>query len=447
MKALFCRSAAFFLSGLLVASTMAAPPVGWRADGSGAYPDADPPTEWSENKNVVWKTKLPGNSFGSPLVLEKQIFVVSDPAELLCVNPADGKVLWQRSHSLEELFDAETARKVTAEFKRFKDESGRLRREMDKAKDDKERKEEFKKQLEAVEKEQDDLLKKYPLPPAIENRGSGNSAPTPVSDGKNVYAAFGNGIVCAYTLDGERLWVKYLEYSKLGFGHANSPVLIDGKLLVHFKDLVALDAQTGEPVWRTALEARYATPVPVEVGTTAAVVDPIGAVVRVSDGKVLLRHGSLGASECSLIAHRGLLYTTEGQARALRLIPAGDDAVKLEQLWQTKDAGGRRTPSPVLHDGVLYGVTTEGTLDAFDAKTGEALYREKLNIGEVYASATLAGKYLFFGSTKGATVVIEAGREYKEVARNQLEGYGSCPVFSGQRMYLRTNKYLYCIGK
>src|SRR6516164_9359649 len=107
MKALFCRSAAFFLSGLLVASTMAAPPVGWRADGSGAYPDADPPTEWSENKNVVWQPKLPGNSFGSPLVLEKQIFVVSDPAELLCVNPADGKLLWQRSHSLEELFDAE----------------------------------------------------------------------------------------------------------------------------------------------------------------------------------------------------------------------------------------------------------------------------------------------------------------------------------------------------
>jgi hypothetical protein len=51
------------------------------------------------------------------------------------------------------------------------------------------------------------------------------------------------------------------------------------------------------------------------------------------------------------------------------------------------------------------------------------------------------------GSTKGATVVLEPGREYREVARNQLEGYGSCPVFSGQRMYLRTNKHLYCIGK
>ncbi|HEV3117581.1 MAG TPA: PQQ-binding-like beta-propeller repeat protein, partial [Gemmataceae bacterium] len=244
MKASSFRLASILLSGLMVTSAFAAAPVGWRSDGTGTYPDADPPTEWSETKNVVWKTKLPGNSFGSPLVLEKQIFVVSDPAEMLCINAVDGKIIWQRSHSLEDVFDVDTGKKVTAEFKRLKEAADRLRREMDKAKDDKEKKEEFKKQLEAVDKERDDFIKKYPVPPAIENRGSGNSAPTPVSDGKNIYAVFGNGVVCAYTLEGERLWVKYVEYSKLGFGHSSSPVLIDGKVLVHFKDLVALDAKT-----------------------------------------------------------------------------------------------------------------------------------------------------------------------------------------------------------
>jgi outer membrane protein assembly factor BamB len=446
MDAATSRTAAVLVAGLFLASSVAAAPIGWRSDGTGSYPGAAPPTEWGE-KSVVWKTQLPGKSYGSPVLVGDRLFVVSDPAELLCVSAADGKVLWQRSQSLEEILGAETAKTVTAEFHRLKAEQDRLRRERDRAKDDKERKAELDRQLKAAETEARDFATKYPAPPAIADRGATNSAATPAWDGERVYALFGNGIVCAYTNDGEKLWARHVGASPLPFGHGSSPVVVGGKVLVHVKDLLALDAKTGEETWRVPLDARYATPLPMLVGTTAVVVSPAGAVVRVADGKVLLRNGNLSSSEGTPLAHDDIVYTFDGRARALRLISAGPDAVKVERLWERQIAGGRRTPSSVLHDGLLYAVNTDGTLDVLDARTGEALYQQRLKIGEVYASATAAGGYIFFGGTRGEVVAIRPGKEYQEAARSKAEGFGGSPVFSGRRLYLRAKQNLYCIGE
>src|SRR5262249_59936876 len=83
--------------GLLL-STATAAPIGWRTDGTGTYPGAVPPTDWGQ-ENVLWKTRLPGRSFGSPVLTGDRIFVVSDPPELLCVNGADPNLLLPRSPS------------------------------------------------------------------------------------------------------------------------------------------------------------------------------------------------------------------------------------------------------------------------------------------------------------------------------------------------------------
>jgi outer membrane protein assembly factor BamB len=177
------------------------------------------------------------------------------------------------------------------------------------------------------------------------------------------------------------------------------------------------------------------------------VISPAGAVVRVADGKVLLKDGKLSSSECSPVLSEGVLYGMPGEARAVRLVPAGENVVKLEKLWEKRLAGGRRTPSPVLYDGLLYGVNTDGTLEVVEASTGEPVYRRRLEIGSLYSSVTAAGEFLYLSGTKGTTIILAPGREYREVARNKLEGFGSSPVFSGQRMFVRTRQYLYCIGK
>ena len=70
-----------------------------------------------------------------------------------------------------------------------------------------------------------------------------------------------------------------------------------------------------------------------------------------------------------------------------------------------------------------------------------------LNIGSVYSSPTIAGNRLFVTSTRGVTLVLTPGREFKQIAKNELESVGSCPVFVGRRMYVRCNSFLYCIGK
>jgi outer membrane protein assembly factor BamB len=440
------------LSTALLAAATGETSIGWRADGSGHYAGVTPPTVWSDDKdavkNVAWKIKLPGRSQGSPIIVGQRIFVGSDPAELLCLNLADGAELWRRSCDLPELFGDEKSKQIAADYQRLRGERQRLERELGQAKDDPEKTKKLRTELEGVTEKVRELSAHFPSPPDMAMGETTNSAPTPVCDGKHVYATFGNGVVAAYTLDGERRWVKYVEASTIDFGHASSPALADGKLVIPFNALMALDTATGETTWRVPLGARHASPIITPLGNRHIVVSPAGAVVNLADGKLLLKDNNLSTSECSAFVHDGILYQPhDGHIAAYRLTWDGDDAIKLEKLWSQRIAGGRRTPSAALHKGLLYCVNTDGILDIVDAATGEQLSKSRLDIGSVYSSVTAAGDDLFASSTKGSTVVFAAGAEFREIARNQLEGFGSNPIFLGRRMYVRTHQHLYCIGE
>src|SRR6476661_1249231 len=103
------------LLGVFAAPLLSAGSVGWRSDGTGQYKNVTPPTRWAEDKNVVWKIKLPGRSQGSPILVGDRLFVVSDPAELLCVKADDGEIVWRRSNGLEDLYDTDKAKEIVAE--------------------------------------------------------------------------------------------------------------------------------------------------------------------------------------------------------------------------------------------------------------------------------------------------------------------------------------------
>jgi len=427
--------------------TPAATPVGWRTDGSGRYPGAEPPTSWSDSENVAWKVKLPGKSNGSPIVVGERIFVVSDPAEVLCLNAADGEIVWRRSCGPAELYGAEKAAEIMAETKRLRNEKGTLEKELGTVKDDVEKQAPLKAQIAERQAALDQLAKQFCTPPELANGETTNSAATPVCDGSRVYALFGNGVACAYTLTGEEVWAKYLEWPKIGFGGTSSPLVSDGKLILHLNDLMALDGTTGEIAWRTTLPAQHASPLVAEIDGKAVIVSPGGAIVGLTDGRVLLKDERLSSSECSSIVHDGVIYrVTDGRAAAFRLVADGENA-KLERLWEGKISSGRRTPSPVWHDGLLYAANTDGILDVLDAATGAEVYKKRLNIGSLYSSAAFAGGSLHFSGTKGTTVVVAPGREFEERARNELEPLGSNFVFAGRRIYVRTKVHLWCLGK
>jgi len=153
-----------FVIGLMIVTAIlgaaVAAEVGWRTHGRWQYPDADPPLEFSPEKNVVWATPLPEWSNATPVVIEDRIFVCAEPNALIAVNKADGKILWAQSNPVTEVLGAERAAAV-GEPKT--------------------------------------------------HAHNGYASATPVSDGKRVFAVFGNGIVAAYTIAGERLWIRFVE--------------------------------------------------------------------------------------------------------------------------------------------------------------------------------------------------------------------------------------------
>ena len=194
------------------------------------------------------------------------------------------------------------------------------------------------------------------------------------------------------------------------------------------------------------LRPAHATPIVTRLDEEDVLIVPCGAVVRVRDGAVLAE-GAFSLSECSPVFSGGIVYAYEGRRiKALRMVPHSVKPLQLEPVWEGSASSGRRTPSSVYHGGLLYAVNTAGMLDVTDAATGESVYRQRLDIGNVFSSITAAGDFLYVCGTKGTAVVLRPGRQYDEIARNQLEGSGSSPVFVGNRLFFRGREHLYCIA-
>ena len=103
----------------------------------------------------------------------------------------------------------------------------------------------------------------------------------------------------------------------------------------------------------------------------------------------------------------------------------------------------------MLHDGLLYALSSRPLLSVVDARTGELVYEQDLDLGpgDCYPSISLAGDRLYVSSDNGTTVVLKPGREFAELARNKLDTFRSSLVFEDKRMYVRTTKGLWCIGE
>jgi outer membrane protein assembly factor BamB len=438
--------------------------VGWRGDGTGRYPDAQPVTQWAKDKAVLWSTPLPSWSNASPILVGDRLFVCSEPSTLFCVAAADGKILWQKSNDYFDTLSPELAEKVRAALK-LSDQLNALVQQSQRAPEKVElydRIAEVCKQISADPGNAELLAYRAKFQVPATHETNGYSSPTPTSDGRFVYALFGTGVVACYDLDGNRRWVRAVNKSRDGYGHGASPLLADGKLLVHVDvQVTALDAATGEVLWQVNAPWKWGSPAHARIGDVDAAVTPAGDVLRVSDGRKLA--GGLGQLVYSTPVVIGdLVYFIDGEQRArlLRLPgsaaadggpqgrPAADE-VKPEVLWDVKIQGDRYYGSPLVHEGLIYTINQRNHFSVLDAANGAKVYERALELGNgtVFPSITLGGRYVFVSTDNGATFVLEPGREYKEVARNTLEPFRTTPVFAGSRMYVRGLKNLWCVGQ
>lgn len=442
---------------LLVSSAaLAQTPVGWRGDGSGVFAGATGPTKWEADK-PVWKTKLPSWSNSSPIVVGDKIFVCAQPTTLVCLSAADGKILWSKTNSYEDLLGAEAYAKVEGEFKKkyaaHQDKIEELTKSLAAA-----RAELAKKLEDAALKQKAEALAaelrtaegtQIPFEYAFPQRHAENgfTTPTPASDGKLVYVVYGTGVAAAYDLEGNRKWIKMVEHPPHAYGLGSSPVVVGDKLIVHINSNHALDCATGKTLWTTPSGHVWGTPARAKIGTTDVVVTANGQVIRVSDGKQLAAGlGSLGSP--SPIVDGNIVYFIQEGGRAVKLpSEIKNDQITVETLWTLGAEPKGYYASPVLVDGLIYAVTQNNILSVIDAKTGKEAYRKTLELGDgyVFPSLASAGKNVYICHTNGTVLILEAGKEYKEVAKNKLEMMRSCPTFAGKRMYVRGLENLWCI--
>jgi outer membrane protein assembly factor BamB len=380
---------------LFYSLSAAAEVTGWRGNGNGVHPHATPPAKFED---AAWKTAV-GYSYSSPVVSGSMVLVTSEPNVLLCVNAADGKILWKKKFN-PALLPADRRDKVKTFF------------------DDPET--------------------------------SGNAASTPVCDGKHVYVVLGNGlVVCCAIKDGSVKWVQHIDTEpNSDEGRSASPLLAGGKLIVHLTELIALDPATGKTLWKQPdAEDAYGTPAAGKIGEVDVIATPMGSIIRLSDGKVLAKELA-ELTYASPVIQNGTLYMIGIECAAFKLPDkVVDDKVTAQKIW-TGEVEDDVYSSPVIIDGILYVIANDGILTAFDMKNKTKADLDTGLGGEeikIYSSISAVGKHLYMFNHQGIGVIVKTGKKPEKIGKIGLdEGSGGTPAFSSNRMFVRCGESLCC---
>ncbi|HCO26050.1 MAG: serine/threonine protein kinase [Gimesia sp.] len=412
------------------------------------------PDRWSPQQNLKWKVALPGHGSSSPIIVGDKVFVTcwsgygmtrNDPGDqkdlrrhLVCLDRKSGKILWDKT--VDPVLPEDVYTGMFAEH--------------------------------------------------------GYASHTPTSDGKNVYAYFGKSGAVAYDLDGNKLWQTIVgdELDPRRWGSSSSPILYKDLLIVtataESEALVGLDKKTGKEVWRqesTGFNATWGTPVLVK-GSDGETDLVLGVPYEIwgmnpENGKLRWYCEAMDTDTycSSVIAENGIVYGIEGRGGGSIAVNAGGkgNVTKTNVLWTGRDAN--RIETPVMYQGRIY-FFSRGIVNCIDAKTGERIFRGRLESGDSvatddreeeaggnrfggrsgrgggggfrgsdYSSPVIADGKVYFTSRSGETYVIKASAQLEQISVNRLtdenEDFSASPAISDGDLFIRSDKHLYCVGK
>jgi outer membrane protein assembly factor BamB len=436
-----CLTFAVLLSGASLPDDLDRNWPTWRGPhATGVSPKGNPPIEWSETKNVRWKTEIPGKGSASPIVWGDKVFVLTaiptekrDPAK---ASPAPAEAAPQRGPRGPQP-------EFIQQFAIF-----------------------------AVSRKDGKILWQKVLREELPHEGTHPTgtwaSPSAVTDGELVWAFFGSRGLYCLDMKGNLKWEKDLGDMRIrnGFGEGSSPALYADRLIIKWDHeagsfLVALDKKTGRELWRTPREeaTSWSTPLVVVHEGKPQVVTSATSRVRgydFSTGALLWEGPGLTPNAIpSPVAGDGIVYLTSGYRGnallAIRLAAAKGDLAGTEAIVWKYDRDTPYVPSPLLYGEELYILkSNNGILSAFNAKTGEPFYTQQRieGVPNVYASPVGAGGRVYVAGREGAVAVLERGREFKVLAVNTLEdGFDASPAVVDNEIYLRGRKFLYCISE
>ena len=406
----------------------------WRGPlGTGAAPNADPPVEWSETKNVRWKVALPGKGHSTPIVWGDRIFLttavpfgealppkhstapgthdgvpVTQRHEfvVLAVSRRDGKVLWQKTV-----------------HKKLPHEGGHTTGSL--------------------------------------------ASNSPVTDGEHIFAFFGSHGLYCLDMQGEVKWQKQFGemQTKHGHGESASPALYGDTLFVNWDQdgpcfVAAFDKRTGRQLWKVDRdeETSWSSPIIIENEDQPMLIVAGTNRVRAYDpttGKVIWECGGLSSNIVATpVAADGMLFAGSSYEKraflAIRLDRAKGDITGTDRVAWTRSRGTPYVPSPLLYGDSLYFLTHyQGILSRVDAVTGaDKPGAIRLgNIGNIYASPVAGGGRVYVTDLDGKTIVVSHDDQPKILALNALDDeFAASAAIVGRELFLRGKKHLYCIA-
>ncbi|KPK80171.1 MAG: hypothetical protein AMS27_17345 [Bacteroides sp. SM23_62_1] len=420
------------------------------------------PVQWGNDINVLWTYDLEGSSWSSPLVWGNKVFIstafpekVTAPAEQQAPPPPpppppqggnDSRPRQELPPPPPPPIDTNYLQDV------------------------------YRWELTCIDlKSGEELWKQVAYhgnPRGRKNPGATYANETPVTDGKRVYVYFGMiGLYC-YDMDGNLLWQKDLgAYETLnGWGTGSSPVVYQDILYQQVDNeenafIVALDAHTGEEIWKAGREEKtnYSTPLiwKNNIRTELVVSGKIARGYDLRTGEVLwelringeynipspvadkdhLYLGNAGGREFP-----GTLFCVKAGARG-DITPADGELVSSGVEWSIPDAG-TGNPSPLLYDGLVYMLSSRGgDMSCFDASTGKLIYKEKVDsVASCWASPWAYKDNIYFMDEKGVTYIIKAGETFEVLSRNKLDDrFWASPAITRDAYIFKGVEKLYCV--
>lgn len=409
------------------------------------------PMQWDAETNVKWKIDNPGEGWSAPVIWDDKLFITA-------------------AVEVEQDEDAKESEEPKEDYRR-----GRGRRPdlLSKV---------YRWEVHCYDTASGDLLwKEVALegnPPIPRHGQNTYASETPVTDGKHLYAYFGmTGLFCC-DMDGNLVWKQDLGTypMRAGWGTSSSPVLHGDKLYLQIDNeessfLVALNAKTGEEVWRQSRDekSQWSSPIIWENSHRTELVVG-GSVVRSytpESGELLWQLDMRGGrSSASPTADGDRLYVgTEMRNRGgpddgggfLFAVNAGasgditpdEGESESEGVAWVCDRSGLQMASPLVCEGHVYVLARRtGTLNCIDAKTGKSVYIKRINGARAFWGTPWAYEdKVFCLDDTGTTHIIKAGPEFEVLGTNTIdEQFWSTASFAGGSMFLRGADKLYCIA-
>jgi outer membrane protein assembly factor BamB len=404
----------------------------WRGPfANGVSRTAKPPIEWSESKNIKWKVEIPGRGAASPVIWGDRVYLLTavpngvsaeqahsarggiEPRHIyrfitMAIDRRDGRVVWERVSTEERPHES--------------------------------------------------------THPANGTWASSSAA----TDGEHIVAFFESRGMYVYDMNGNLAWQRrFGEKAILSeSGEGTTPVLYGNYVVLVWDQsqggsfIVVLDKRNGKELWRATRDEADTWPTPIIVeheGRVQIITSGWGSIQSydLETGKIVWRTTGLTPLPIpSPVADDGMVIATSGgnngsKLKAIRLADAKGDITGTPAIAWTLDRDTPYTPSPLLFGGLLYLLkSNNGLLSVFDAKTGTPHYRlQRLNdLPNVYASPVGADGRVYIAGADGATLVLRQGPAFEVLATNLLDdGFMASPALVENEIYLRGNKYLYCI--